>query len=83
MGPHFFKCGKIKDLEQLIGCFLRFNGAALFQVRKTFLRYLLQTCLDRFNGAALFQVRKISVLVFSFSADLGFNGAALFQVRKI
>ena len=82
MGPHFFKCGNLlsrllkKDLKQ------RFNGAALFQVRK----YLRERCSqydrNRFNGAALFQVRKLKRTRRIRRGQSGFNGAALFQVRK-
>ncbi len=58
MGPHSFKCGKINNdaLEQEING--RFNGAALFQVRKEDLSKFFLLRSFGFNGAALFQVRK-------------------------
>ena len=34
MGPHFFKCGKSIDQKNKLRVRARFNGAALFQVRK-------------------------------------------------
>ena len=34
MGPHFFKCGKLRLRLLAIASYSRFNGAALFQVRK-------------------------------------------------
>ena len=34
MGPHFFKCGKREEKGKRKEARLRFNGAALFQVRK-------------------------------------------------
>ena len=34
MGPHFFKCGKSYYSRFACRIFTRFNGAALFQVRK-------------------------------------------------
>ena len=35
MGPHFFKCGKEKLLQTPLRAIPCFNGAALFQVRKS------------------------------------------------
>ena len=37
----------------------RFNGAALFQVRKDQYKQRYYKIIQRFNGAALFQVRKV------------------------
>ena len=34
MGPHFFKCGNQPNRSSISPCSFRFNGAALFQVRK-------------------------------------------------
>ncbi len=34
MGPHFFKCGSCDARRVALCTYLRFNGAALFQVRK-------------------------------------------------
>ena len=34
MGPHFFKCGNLSMMSNQPDNFNRFNGAALFQVRK-------------------------------------------------
>ena len=59
MGPHFFKCGKIRRLLYQGQAKEGFNGAALFQVRKVHCWVsLLAKILSGFNGAALFQVRK-------------------------
>ena len=58
MGPHSFKCGKIFRLFWLSFWIFRFNGAALFQVRKApETSHDCPLCIG-FNGAALFQVRK-------------------------
>ena len=58
MGPHFFKCGKhgLAWVNNLRG--RRFNGAALFQVRKAPSSVSINPRTNSFNGAALFQVRK-------------------------
>ena len=77
MGPHFFKCGKcsvVKEAARLLGC--RFNGAALFQVRKASrLEAPISSSNSGFNGAALFQVRKVlarlSALCGAGSASMG------------
>ena len=58
MGPHFFKCGKLLDAGIGAKYKGRFNGAALFQVRKRDMHAGFYSELPRFNGAALFQVRK-------------------------
>ena len=59
MGPHFFKCGKEGDNLLRTSGGDRFNGAALFQVRKGIRRLSPARRIRRFNGAALFQVRKV------------------------
>ena len=60
MGPHFFKCGKMPEKSPLNSLVPRFNGAALFQVRKVAKEAGIPVArLRRFNGAALFQVRKV------------------------
>ena len=63
MGPHFFKCGKGWKCTSRALTKIRFNGAALFQVRKgqSSKRASWQSS-KRFNGAALFQVRKATAL---------------------
>ena len=72
-------CGRLVcDLESL-----RFNGAALFQVRKVGSQKRQISADDSFNGAALFQVRKVGQRGQLTRAEIGFNGAALFQVRKV
>ena len=38
MGPHSFKCGKTLFAKLMFGITYRFNGAALFQVRKISLK---------------------------------------------
>ena len=58
MGPHFFKCGKLVEATKCGNGIGRFNGAALFQVRKDAITRLGCMHRDGFNGAALFQVRK-------------------------
>ena len=59
MGPHFFKCGNLMRPGSWKTTFCRFNGAALFQVRKPQNYPLPWTASTQcFNGAALFQVRK-------------------------
>ena len=82
MGPHSFKCGSrcCSPLQCFRGsCF---NGAALFQVRKSPRRPAEAPRETRFNGAALFQVRKFGWEVPCHGDASCFNGAALFQVRK-
>ena len=44
MGPHFFKCGKKNQLGSQPLSLPRFNGAALFQVRKKFAVCRLFVC---------------------------------------
>ena len=64
--------------------FPRFNGAALFQVRKDGRRGPIEAEPCGFNGAALFQVRKVVCQRADLPEPPGrFNGAALFQVRKV
>ena len=58
MGPHSFKCGSIVTISLEQHQPFRFNGAALFQVRKSALETKLIGTIMGFNGAALFQVRK-------------------------
>ena len=58
MGPHFFKCGKPSGRLTTSGSPARFNGAALFQVRKEVWIGSDLRAVHCFNGAALFQVRK-------------------------
>ena len=83
MGPHFFKCGKESLPSPFAPTHPRFNGAALFQVRKGEMdKNRRRNCL-RFNGAALFQVRKAAFVKLDGGEVFGFNGAALFQVRKV
>ena len=62
----------------------RFNGAALFQVRKgeVWQAHAVSQKAS-FNGAALFQVRKEPTIFHSPGRRGRFNGAALFQVRKV
>ena len=60
MGPHSFKCGKQATYQNRDAlAFQRFNGAALFQVRKDYGVGYLGRAIRCFNGAALFQVRKV------------------------
>ena len=82
MGPHFFKCGKNSPALAGRSKLGRFNGAALFQVRKNQQYRFFPHGKPNFNGAALFQVRKNRVMVRRSKTSLCFNGAALFQVRK-
>ena len=42
MGPHFFKCGNPRSGRTRHGTCNRFNGAALFQVRKLLPYYIIQ-----------------------------------------
>ena len=64
MGPHFFKCGKSSKNFAVTALPMRFNGAALFQVRKEPLGLKgFKAPSGGFNGAALFQVRKAQVVV--------------------
>ena len=60
MGPHFFKCGNMANKADEKQNRWHFNGAALFQVRKS--SHVSSPHAIRFrhfNGAALFQVRKL------------------------
>ena len=59
MGPHSFKCGKDHRLHLFNTVEYRFNGAALFQVRKAVVADYNRRAEEGFNGAALFQVRKV------------------------
>ena len=58
MGPHSFKCGSQHRGSHRDSTRACFNGAALFQVRKSPGVSALQSSMPCFNGAALFQVRK-------------------------
>ena len=83
MGPHFFKCGKegvgISNKRPL----LRFNGAALFQVRKVFLASLKRWQGNKLQwGRTFSSAERKAVLATMEESPSGFNGAALFQVRK-
>ena len=63
MGPHSFKCGKPEWRTSRDKGRSRFNGAALFQVRKEFVRsFKGDSGVRCFNGAALFQVRKVDIM---------------------
>jgi len=65
MGPRFFKRGNGQLKSKLSEFIPRFNGAALFQARKSINIYFNHTSTISFNGAALFQARKfISQLQF-------------------
>ena len=84
MGPHFFKCGKcghcLAPLERL----LRFNGAALFQVRKVLpLGEYNPTGLKASMGPHFFKCGKWQFKSEYHASGPCFNGAALFQVRKV
>ena len=61
MGPHFFKCGNFDELFMNGNTPVSFNGAALFQVRKSQIRHEMDGFMFGFNGAALFQVRKCQI----------------------
>ena len=83
MGPHSFKCGKNKNLIPAHLYRLRFNGAALFQVRKA------PSFLTDFNvhvalqwGRTLSSAESRMRTTAANPARACFNGAALFQVRK-
>ena len=82
MGPHSFKCGKLRNDNDNDNTKGGFNGAAIFQVRKETFTWLSPFHKGSFNGAALFQVRKVIVGRRQRNEQRGFNGAALFQVRK-
>ncbi len=56
-----------------------FNGAALFQVRKSFSRSYLPRGIIRFNGAALFQVRKFPLLRYVPGRGLASMGPHFFK----
>ena len=71
MGPHSFKCGKKSVLRAMKPDPTSFNGAALFQVRKTIRQYGGGMAKRSFNGAALFQVRKSAASGTSIPAFLG------------
>ena len=83
MGPHFFKCGKPNITVRGGVHPARFNGAALFQVRKDPEKPPTKLQIPSFNGAALFQVRKGKPAETRRRTSRSFNGAALFQVRKV
>ena len=84
MGPHFFKCGKRFSRERRRLRDERFNGAALFQVRK------VENCSnDRGECFAVLQwgrtfssAESAMLTMHADSMRRCFNGAALFQVRK-
>ena len=83
MGPHSFKCGKRAQSIDRHRLDHRFNGAALFQVRKG------PNCLPSQAGIFLLQWgRTLSsaeswrVIGLRKTGEACFNGAALFQVRK-
>ncbi len=86
MGPHSFKCGKTPHSLYPSKSKRRFNGAALFQVRKvspTRFRFTPAVC---FNGAALAECGMASMGPHSFKCGklacaLSFNGAALSAER--
>ena len=63
---------------------LRFNGAALFQVRKGLrMRLLADANLAASMGPHFFKCGKITGTLLGELGKSGFNGAALFQVRKV
>ena len=57
-GRTFSSAENPKGLHLMPPLLRRFNGAALFQVRKKSKQALVQSAKQGFNGAALFQVRK-------------------------
>ena len=83
MGPHFFKCGKIRDGWRITLNLWSFNGAALFQVRKVGLWRRLVWLADVASmGPHFFKCGKGNVEEYVPESVRRFNGAALFQVRK-
>ena len=83
MGPHFFKCGKAKLNSHSAQNPARFNGAALFQVRKVpLLRRLCFRLATASMGPHFFKCGKKMTIFIMRNGHHGFNGAALFQVRK-
>ena len=84
MGPHSFKCGKCCPVRCRCKAQSRFNGAALFQVRKAANKRVFISSPQTLQwGRTLSSAERwigkppCSPLV------CGFNGAALFQVRKV
>ena len=83
MGPHFFKCGKRTRLRKYGALTARFNGAALFQVRKVLFTTLRIACQQRLQWGRTFSSAESAALMRRFNLVVSsFNGAALFQVRK-
>ena len=91
MGPHSFKCGSPLNSGVKRSGTSGFNGAALFQVRKSVDAPPFAHSQLCFNGAALFQVRKsglrspstVEATVLQWGRTLSsaeVNGAALFEV---
>ena len=83
MGPHSFKCGSdrggLKGQENLP----RFNGAALFQVRKSVDdRIVVDFAAPASMGPHSFKCGSSPRNRAGHDGSLRFNGAALFQVRK-
>ena len=84
MGPHFFKCGKLTLLDLSLILYLRFNGAALFQVRKVLKIWSRRNYFIRASmGPHFFKCGKEIVDKRLHVSLWSFNGAALFQVRKV
>ena len=83
MGPHFFKCGKSKSSESKVFARRRFNGAALFQVRKGVIPFFVHfMTVFASMGPHFFKCGKHSRNRAAQRLFTCFNGAALFQVRK-
>ena len=83
MGPHSFKCGKSENGKLTDCAMARFNGAALFQVRK---ERIVWNCAGDYLklqwGRTLSSAERWKYSPANDAAD-SFNGAALFQVRKV
>ena len=82
MGPHFFKCGKLDQLQAWLDPPQASMGPHFFKCGKKKAKAPVVLLDTSFNGAALFQVRKGDELSYYRAKGFCFNGAALFQVRK-
>ena len=58
MEPQFFNCGNLLFAGSIIPNPWSFNGAAVFQLRKSIHRVKPLCTWKSFNGAAVFQLRK-------------------------
>ena len=83
MGPHSFKCGSKCAGDNSEPHRARFNGAALFQVRKCYVRMRSnRRSFPASMGPHSFKCGSSASISTMSACRACFNGAALFQVRK-